>query len=139
MINWVETLSDHPEAFAAVLHGFVEGLQEGWFPASRRTPNGNESCVWVELSTGIVGFITFYQPDHRPMVWVDLVWVDPPLRQRGYGAVMLDTIIEQCRAKKIENIELGTLLHNDAMQALAEGRNFKAQSVSYRLSLTEAT
>lgn len=132
MLRHIDRISDSPKIFAAVLDGFVCGMDEGWFPPTRRTPSGDESAVWIEFDDGPLAFATFYQPDHRPMIWIDLIWIGPNDRRAGHGSRLVDWIIHRARENKIERVELGTLPNNEAMQGLADAQGFDLVALSYQ-------
>ena len=138
MTRHIEHLADDPKAFAAVLAGFVSGIAEGCYPAERRTPNGDEECLVVEVGDRIVAFATFYRPDHRPIMWLDLLWVDADRRRSGLGEQLVRTLIRRSRDQGVERVELGTGSANAAMQALAAKLHFEDISRGYQLDVRRA-
>lgn len=137
MIRYVPDLSADPRAFAAVLAGYVEGIDEGVYPASRRTPNGDESVALVETDGEVVAFATFFQPDARPMYWLDLLWVMPAFRRRRLGSALVSFVTSKALAVGMERVEFGTLVTNVAMQRLAQISGGEQTALDYHIVLVK--
>jgi GNAT superfamily N-acetyltransferase len=135
-IQFVSVLADHPRLFAFVLTAFADGIDSGAFPAGRLPPTGTESCAF-HAPDGVepIAFATFYQPDERSFVWLDLLWVEPEFRERGWGGAIIQALADRSRRVGHSHLEFGTLASNGAMQQLAEKIGCDRFTIGYRLEL----
>ena len=72
------------------------------------------SNVWViESSTsGVVGFVDCWIMFN--FATIAQICVNPVYRRRGLGRMMLDEVIKDCKAHKMNNISLEVRTHNEA-------------------------
>lgn len=114
----IDRLGSDPRIFAYVLIAFAEQRDHGNFPADRRVPNGDEQA-WVVFDGEMpVGFATHYQPSTDPMMWLDLLFVDPDWRKQGVGAELMALVESMARQNGCVRVEWGTGYGNDRMKAL---------------------
>jgi GNAT superfamily N-acetyltransferase len=137
MIRLIEQLADDRQIFNYVLEGFRQGIAAGAFPQDRWAPTGGELCAYALFAHQPVGFATFYRPDEeRPLVWLDLVWVAPRMRRRGFGRRLVARVVEACASDGIKTIRFGTDLDNAGMRLIGEHAGFVRDCVQYKLEVT---
>jgi len=131
----IDRLGSDPRVFAYVLIAFAEQRDYGNFPADRRVPNGDEQ-VWVVYDDQMpVAFATHYQPSTDPMMWLDLLFVDPDYRRQGIGGELLALVGSQARQDNCTRVEWGTGVGNERMQGLTTKADGQMVGHYYRKDL----
>lgn len=111
--------------------GFAAGLAEGAFPPTREPPYDTSSIVLAVMGDEYVGFASFYIPDHYPIVWLDVLYVDPAFRRRSIATFLASGVMAFAQRENLP-FECGTLMTNAAMQGLAASLGLEGSSILYR-------
>lgn len=118
---------------------FAAGLEEGAFPSHRAAPEGDEDIVLAVMDVAdlvgtrveYVGFASYYVPGHMPLVWLDLLYVEPAFRRQSVATRLVASVMAAAQRDGLP-FECGTLMSNAAMQALAVSLGLEGRSLVYR-------
>jgi GNAT superfamily N-acetyltransferase len=125
----VDSLNDEQRAFVDA--GFAAGKAEGAFPAHRSPPGDGDTYVFAAVDGEYAGFASFFLPEHIPVVWLDLLYVDPVHRRRSIGTILAAGVMAVAQREGLP-FECGTLVSNQAMQSLAASLGLEGNSILYR-------
>lgn len=110
---------------------FAAGIDEGVFPASRSPAADTSDIILAVMGDVYVGFASFYIPDQVDLVWLDLLYVDPQFRRRSVATFLASGVMAFAQREGLP-FECGTLVTNQAMQALAASLGLEGTSILYR-------
>lgn len=127
--NTVLELSDEQRAFVNAC--FIAGQAENAFPAHRSPPADGETVILAAVDDEYAGFASFYIPEHIPLVWLDLLYVEPAYRRRSVGTILAAGVMAFAQREGLP-FECGTLVGNEAMRALAASLGLEGSSILYR-------
>jgi GNAT superfamily N-acetyltransferase len=122
-INRTMSLASEPFLLENVMIGLRTGQCDGEFPRHRPDPDGHEVVAYVGQSIAPLGFVTMY-PVSDTRLWVDLLYVLPPVRRRGIGRALLAEVRRFAAEQGLSRIEFGTLTSNKPMLALGRAAGF---------------
>ncbi len=114
--------------------GFADGVTSGDFPAERVPPNGSEWCALLRLGNSIIGFATFFPYGMKDAMWLDLLWIAPSARRRGFGRFLVDAVFDKATGLGYRHLDLGTGWDHPARAMFGGTGRFTKTSVVYRRS-----
>lgn len=133
-IFWIE-IEMTDELFVTAQKMNAAGIAEGVMPQG--DPVTKTSAMAVKIVDEVVGIVTFYElsPDqsayYTPGVWVQMVYIAPEHRRRGYARRMLVALTQLADDQGLK-LMLGTGTDNAAMQILARWVGFEVDHVVMR-------
>jgi GNAT superfamily N-acetyltransferase len=133
-IQIFEQVGNFDGVFAHILSSIDAGIADGAFPAVRATPacrpTGGETALVIFDGPKPCAFALFYQPEGFELFWVDFVWVDPEYRRRGLATELLKGVLTLAKQRGLP-VELGTLVNNEAMRALAAKLGLAEKTITF--------
>jgi GNAT superfamily N-acetyltransferase len=89
--------------------------------------------VWVATDPGTgervgVLWLTVQQPRGVPAMWIYDIFVEEPLRGKGYGRRLLELAEEEARRAGVMRMELNVARDNDGARALYESVGYREMS-----------
>jgi len=129
MINRRVHSLDEPEAFAIATRLTAQGQEEGAIPRDRAPLTGCEDAFFAYEGGTVVGCAVFWNPEGRPFLYLDILFVAPEHRRRGLGAGLLDAVAAEAAELGLTEIHFGTMLANAPMQALGRKAGFETKYV----------
>lgn len=97
----------------------------------------------LEIEGEVIGFIYGYEeqkgflPFHkkRTYFYIDNIVIDSRVQDRGYGSMLIDNIIEECRNRNYSDIMINVYSFNQKAVSLYQKKGFTELSRDYILEL----
>ena len=125
-------------AFALLVEGWNEMVQEGWTPdgvAVSPVRASDEVFYAVSKEGDIVGAMAFRTEDDA--IRINLSYVEPSSRRRGIYRQMLDELLKLARERSILKLISEVSTENKVMRAVLHRTGRRAVAVVFELTVPE--
>lgn len=103
---------------ACVLARLREAQEVGELPPRHSLPPDEAAVIWIGEAPDPDAFAVFYET-YPKVAWLDLLYVRPHARAKGYGSLLLQAFEQLLRSERFSCAELGTMLDNAVMHRVA--------------------
>jgi len=111
------------------------GQAEQAIPKQRRVLTGTEDVLWIADHNGNVLAMLIYFDLGEGRTWLDIVYVVPGARRRGYAGSLLQRLKALQHEAGQRSILFGTGLDNIAMQSLGRREGFAERCIEFECHL----
>lgn len=123
-----------PQVWAAARQGIRAAQDAGDIPRERSDPDGDEWVLWIGPRAAPLAFALFYDVGLRRM-WLDFLYVVPVARRSGLATRLIQRAAEASKRLGFRRLQLGTVVGNAPMQALAAKLGFAQVAINYGTDL----
>jgi ribosomal protein S18 acetylase RimI-like enzyme len=116
-------LSDAPEAFESRYEDAIQRADQWWIEWAERSAQGEAQAMFLARDgNDPVGIVGAFVEGQR--CWLISMWAAPPVRRRGIGAALVESVAEFARASGHTELFLKVRVDNDPARRLYERCGF---------------
>lgn len=119
---------------ATIFKRLEEAQAAGEMPPRHMLPHDESALLFIGPGDDPHGFVSFFET-YPKIAWLDVLYVRPEFRRRGYGGLLLRAFEQLLRAESFRLGELGTELHNAGMHRLSQRLGWKKKGYVMELAL----
>ena len=122
----LRALKDSPTAFASTYEKESQLTDDDWVKRAVERDDGIRSIGYLAFDgdrpCGLAGG---YFPDHRPIVYLVSMWVEPQARRQGVGQLLVDAVYQWATQRGAHEVLLEVTTINQAAITFYERIGFK--------------
>lgn len=107
----------------------------GVVPADRADLDSDSDVLFVEDAAGKLACVAVYFDAGNGRLWLDFLYTDEPLRNRGLGRALLKRLAVIAKEHGYKRIIFGTSINNAPMRHLAQRAGFYEDSINMAIEL----